>query len=325
MKRPSFLTWEQLRVGALIVVALGLLGVAVARLGQATNLFGGRYKLVTFVPNANGLGVGGSVMIAGKLAGTVSEIEFLPPDTDTTRNLRLVLEIDEELQQQVRADSRAKLRTLGLLGDKVVDITPGTSAYQILAAGDTLVSEPTVDYDVVIQQASGAVGDLVQLTADLRAITSGLVRGEGTAGQLLTNRDLYDELTTTLEQTNALVARLQNPNGSVGRLLDDPTLYNNIAGLTASMDSLVTQLNASEGTLGRLLRDDTLYTRMVGVVGSADSLLNQVRTGDGLVPKLLTDQQLYDQLNKTLTDLNAVLADLRTNPQKYFRGLIKVF
>lgn len=325
MKRSSFLTWEQLRVGALIVVALAVLGVAIVRLGQAANLFGGRYSLVTFVPNANGLRVGGSVMVAGKLAGTVSEIEFLAPDADTSRNLRLVLEIDEAVQAQVRSDSRAKLRTLGLLGDKVVDITPGTSAYQVLASGDTVVAVPTVDYDVVIQQASGAVGDLVQLTADLRAITSGLVRGEGTAGQLLTNRELYDDLTTTLEQTNRLVARLQNPNGSMGRLLDDPTLYNNISSLTASMDSLVTQLNTSEGTLGRLLRDDTLYTRMVGVVGSADSLLDQVRTGDGLVSKLLTDQQLYDQLNKTLTDLNAVLADLRANPQKYFRGLIKVF
>ena len=325
MKRASFLTWEQLRVGALILVAIAVLVVAVVKLGQAANLFGGRYQLVTFVPNANGLRVGGSGMIAGKLAGTVSEIEFLPPDADTTRNLRLVLEVDEALQTQVRGDSRAKLRTLGLLGDKVVDITPGTATYQALAAGDTVVAEPTVDYDVVLQQASGAVGDLVALTSDLRTITGGLARGEGTAGQLLTNRALYDDLTSTLEQTNALVARLQNPNGSVGRLLEDPTLYNNVVAVTASMDSLVTQLNRSEGTLGRLVRDDTLYTRMVGVVSSADSLLTQVRTGDGLVPKLLTDQQLYDQLNKTLTDLNAVLADLRTNPQKYFRGLIKVF
>jgi phospholipid/cholesterol/gamma-HCH transport system substrate-binding protein len=255
----------------------------------------------------------------------VREIEFLPPDRDTTRNLRLVLEIDETLRAQVRGDSRAKLRTLGLLGDKVVDITPGTSAYQALASNDTVVSLPTVDYDVVIQQASGAVGDLVQLTSDLRAITGGLVRGEGTAGQLLTNRELYDGLTVTLERTNALVGRLQNPNGSLGRLLEDPALYDNIAGLTASMDSLVRQMNTPNGTLGRLLRDDTLYTRVVGVVSSTDSLLQQVRTGNGTAARMLNDQQLYDNLNRTLTDLNAMLADMRLNPQKYFKGLVKVF
>ena len=325
MKRPSFITWEQLRVGALILVALAVLTVAVVRLGQAANLFGGRYTLVTFLPNANGLRIGGSVMVAGKLAGTVREIEFLPPDADTTRNLRLVLEIDQALQSQVRGDSRAKLRTLGLLGDKVVDISPGTSSYQALAANDTVPTVPTLDYDAILTQASGAVEDLVQLTADLRSITGGLVRGEGTAGQLLTNRTLYDDLTRTLAQTNAVMSRLQNPNGTFGRLMADPTLYDNVAGLTARLDSLVGTLNTRDGTLGRLARDDSLYTRMVGVVSAADSLLRTARAGDGVVPRLLNDQELYDRLNKTLTDLNAVLEDVRRNPERYFKGLIKVF
>jgi phospholipid/cholesterol/gamma-HCH transport system substrate-binding protein len=325
MKRASFLTWEQLRVGALILIALAVLTVAVVRLGQAANLFGGRYTLITFVPNANGLRVGGSVLVAGKLAGTVREIEFLPPDADTTRNLRLVLEIDQALQSQVRGDSRAKLRTLGLLGDKVVDISPGTNSFQALAANDTVPTQPTMDYDAILAQATTAVEDMVQLTADLRSITGGLVRGEGTAGQLLTNRALYDDLTRTLAQTNVMMQRLQNPNGSFGRLISDPALYNNIAGLTARMDTLVGQLNSSQGTLGRLMRDDTLYTRMVSVIGSTDSLLQQTRTGNGVVPKLLNDQELYDRLNKTLTDLNAVLEDVRRNPERYFKGLIKVF
>jgi phospholipid/cholesterol/gamma-HCH transport system substrate-binding protein len=91
------------------------------------------------------------------------------------------------------------------------------------------------------------------------------------------------------------------------------------------MDSLVTQLGSNDGTLGRLMRDDTLYTRVVGVVSATDSLIRSARSGDGLVPKLLSDQQLYDQLNKTLTDLNAMLEDMRRNPQKYFKGIIKVF
>ena len=253
------------------------------------------------------------------------EIDFLAPDRDTTRNLRLVLEIDEALQSQVRGDSRARLRTLGLLGDKVVDISPGTDAYQVLQPNDTVPAQLAVDYDAILQQASGAVGDLVQLTADLRSITGGLVRGEGTAGQLLTNRALYDDLARTLTQTNALMAKLENPNGTFGRLVADPALYNNVSRLTLSLDSLVRQLNTPDGTLGRLLRDDTLYVRTVGVVAGMDSLLQSTRNGNGVVPKLLNDQELYDRLNKTLTDLNAVLEDVRRNPERYFKGLIKVF
>lgn len=324
MKRPSFISWEQVRVGSVLLIGLAILAVAIIRLGAATSLFSSRYPLTAFLANANGLRVGGSVMVAGKLAGTVRSIEFLPVDPDTTRNLRLILELDESVRDQVRGDSRAKLRTVGLLGDKVIDINPGTLEHQVLAAGDTILSEPSVDYDLVIERASGAIEELVTLTGDLRTITGGLVRGEGTAGQLLTNRTLYDELTGTLLRTNQLVARLQNPNGTMGRLLDDPALYQNLVSVTGSLDSLTSRLQSTDGTLGRLMRDDTLYTRMVSVVGQADSLLHIMHDGNGTLSRLLTDQQLYDRMNKTVIDLNALLEAVRNDPQRYLKGLIKV-
>jgi hypothetical protein len=43
------------------------------------------------------------------------------------------------------------------------------------------------------------------------------------------------------------------------------------------------------------------------------------------VSKLLTDQALYDQLNKLVTDLSAVLADVRKDPSRYTKGMVKVF
>jgi phospholipid/cholesterol/gamma-HCH transport system substrate-binding protein len=325
VKRSTFITWDQLKVGAVIIVALTILTVAVYKLGQAANLFSERYRLVAFVPNANGLRIGGSVLVAGQLAGTVQSIEFLPPDGDTTRNLKVTLEVNQNLRTQVRADSRGKLRTLGLLGDKVVDINPGTPRYQILAPGDTLEMGTSVDYDQVIQQASGAVGDMVQLTSDLRTITGGIVRGEGALGQFVTDRRLYDELTTTLTRTNALIARLQNPNGTFGRLVEDPALYHNFTRMIASVDSLVVQLNSPQGTAGKLLRDSTLYTQFVNVASGADSLMKNLNSGQGTAGKLLSDQQLYDQLNKAVTDLNAILGDVRRDPRKYTKGLIRVF
>jgi phospholipid/cholesterol/gamma-HCH transport system substrate-binding protein len=325
MRRGTGITWDQLRVGAVVLVALAILVFGGYRLGQAAHLFGGRYELVAFVPNANGLRAGGSVTVAGQLAGVVKDIQFLPVDGDTTRNLRVVLSVDEGVRPQIRGDSRGRLRTLGLLGDKVFDISPGTPRTLPLDPGDTLALAASLDYDAIIQQASGAVGDVVGLTGDLRTVTAGIVEGKGTVGQLVTNRDLYDQLTGTLQQTNALMARLQSPNGTVGRLLDDPTLYRNLVRVTASLDSLSGQVTRSEGTVGKLLRDDSLYVRMVGVASGADSLVRLLTQGNGLAARLLTDQTSYDQLNKSLTELNQILADVRRNPQRYTRGLIKVF
>lgn len=325
MKRATFITWEQVKVSGVILVALAILIVAGYKLGEAANLFSKRYRLVALLPSANGLLVGGAVTVAGQLAGTVTAIDFLPPDADTTRNLRVVVEIDQALQPQVREDSRARLRTLGLLGDKILDISPGTPRYAVLPPNDTLQVEAALDYETVLLQASGAVTDMVSLTHDLRGITGGIARGEGTVGQLLTNRSLYDELNGTLARTNALVTRLQSPNGTLGRLLDDPALYRNLNGMISSVDTLVRQMRAEDGTLGKLLRDDSLYTHLVGITSGADSLVRQLTRGNGFASRLLTDEQLYEQLVKTITDLNAILADVRQNPRKYTRGMIKVF
>jgi phospholipid/cholesterol/gamma-HCH transport system substrate-binding protein len=325
MKRSTFITWDQLKVGALIVVAFIVMIIAAVRLGQAANLFQERYELITLLPNANGLREGGTVTVAGQLSGIVKEIEFLPADGDTTQNLKITMNVDERVREQIRTDSRAKLRTMGLLGDKVLDISPGTVPNAILEEGDTLEVEPSLDYEQVLAQAAGAVGDMVQLTADLRSITGGLVRGEGTMGQLLSNRSLYDELAETLTQTNALLARMQQRDGTFGRMLDDPALYDRMVRLTGSLDTLTRAMASSEGTLGKLMRDDTLYVRLTSMAASADSALRLMTQGQGFAARMLNDQALYDRLNKTLTDLAAILEDVRANPAKYTRGLIKVF
>src|SRR5438552_16362855 len=243
MKRSSFITWDQLKVGALIVVALVILAIAILKLGQAGNLFGKRYRLVSLVGHASGLRVGGPVTVAGQLAGSIKDIKFLPPDTDTTRNLKLIVEVNSSLQQQIRQDSRAKIKTQGLLGDKVYDITVGTPKYRTLHEGDTLTVAPAVDYEAVVQQASGAITEVVALTRDLKRVTNGINRGEGTLGQLITNRQLYDQLNSTLNRTSALMSRLENPRGTIGRLLDDPSLYFSLNRAVASADTIIAQIN----------------------------------------------------------------------------------
>jgi phospholipid/cholesterol/gamma-HCH transport system substrate-binding protein len=259
----------------------------------------------------------------------VKSIEFLPVDADTTRNLRVIIEVDRAVQQQVRRDSQAKLKTLGLLGDKVFDISPGTPRFTALSDGDTLRLGEALDYEAVLVQASGALDQVVSLTGSLQKVANGVVAGEGTVGQLLTNRQLFDNLNSTLATTNTLMARLQNPRGTVGQLLNDPTLYNNLNRVLGSADTLVAQLGsgigAGNGTLGKLLTDEQLYNRLVSAVSGMDTLVTAMNAGNGTVRKLFTDDQLYTQLLQSVTNLNQVLTDVRGNPGRYTRGLIRVF
>src|SRR6266404_2572837 len=324
MKRSSYITWDQLKEGVLILVALAILAAAIVKLGAAGNLFGKRYRLIALVATASGLRVGGQVTVAGQVAGSIKDIKFLPPDADTTRNLKLVMEVDRKLSDQVRQDSRARIQTSGLLGDKLIDITVGTPRYRELHEGDTLLVVPSLDYDVVMQQASGAITEVVRLTRDLSRVTGGINRGEGTLGQLVTNRQLYDQLNSTLLRTSSLMARLENPRGTVGRLLDDPALYNSLTRMIAGADTVLRQINSGTGSVGKLLRDDTLYVRLNSVVARADSLVSTMASGKGTMNKLFTDQQLYDQLVKTVTELNNVLVEVRRDPRRYTKDMIQV-
>lgn len=325
MKRSTRITWDQLKVGVVILAALLILAGAVYKLGQAANLFTKRYELVALVKNANGLSPGGAVLVAGQLAGTIRSIDFLPVSADTMHHLKLVMQLDKDLQPQVRGDSKARLRTQGLLGDQVIDISVGTPRYAPLRDGDTVPVEPSLDYQEVIARASAAVGDVVTLTHDLREITAGIVRGEGTMGQLLTNRTLYDQMTTTMANANSLLSQLQNPNGTFGRLMNDPTLYTRLNESLTAMDSLVLALNNSHGSLGRMMRDTTLYSNLSHMAASGDSLMTMIASGQGMLGKLASDDQLYDRVNKLVTDISALVADVRAHPNKYTKGMVKVF
>lgn len=325
MKRSSFITWDQLKVGLMILAALGVLGVAIYKLGQAANLFSKRYELIAYLPNANGLREGGTVMVAGQFAGTIKKIEFLPVDNDTLRNLRIRMAVDQDLQNQIRTDSKAKVRTMGLLGDKVMDISIGTPRYGVLKDGDTIAVAQSLDYEAILAQAAGAVNDMVDLTHDMKKITGGLARGEGTVGQLLTNRRLYDEFVGTMDRANTMLARFQNPNGTFAKMLDDPTLYNRFVSVVTSADSLVVALNDKNGTVGKLLRDDSLYVHLVNMAKAGDSLTKMLADPNGNVGRLLTDQTLYDRINKLTADLNDMLADVKKDPHKYFKGMVCVF
>lgn len=324
MKRSSFITWEQLKVGLMILAALGVLAVAIYKLGQAANLFSRRYELIAYLQNANGLRQGGTVLVAGQFAGTIKSIDFLPVDNDTLRNLRVRLAVDHQLQDQIRGDSKAKVRTMGLLGDKVVDISIGTPRYDVLKDGDTIAVATSLDYEAVLAQAAGAVSDMVDLTHDLRKITGGLADGQGTIGQLLTNRRLYDEFVGTMGRANQMLTRFQNPNGTFAKLLDDPTLYDRFVSVVTSADSLVVALNDKDGTVGKLLRDDSLYVHLVNMAKAGDSLSRMLADPNGNVGRLLTDQTLYDRINKLTTDISGLLDDVKRDPRRYLKGMVCV-
>src|SRR5205823_2948183 len=94
----------------------------------------------TKLSQVDGLRPGTEVRLAGVKIGQVKEVNLLPvpKDTEVKQTVEVVMKIDPKIdgvpaQQRIRTDSQAILGSVGLLGDKVIDITPGTLAGQEIA------------------------------------------------------------------------------------------------------------------------------------------------------------------------------------------------
>jgi phospholipid/cholesterol/gamma-HCH transport system substrate-binding protein len=323
--------WKRWRVFGLIAVAGLLLVYALLRVGAVFDVFSDRYELVTLVPSALGLREGAPVTLAGQRIGQVAAIDFIPVERKVgANNLRVVLAISEEVREQIRSDSRAFLRTQGLLGEKFVDIAPGTSGARILAAGDTLVTGKSLDLDEFMMQASGALERANGIVANLQDLTGGLSRGEGSMGMMLTDDQLYLNTVATTAELRRTLAEINRADGTFGRLIRDPAMYNRMHTAIARVDSLGMMVLHSNGSVAQLLRSDSAYRSVMGTLGRADSavtnlgtMVRSLTTGNGAIQKMMTDPQLYDEFLKAVIDAQTLINDIRLNPAKY-KPIIRV-
>lgn len=319
MRRGTPLTWEQLRVGVLVLGGLAVGALALVLVGRTGNVFGDRYELVTLVPSAAGLVPGAAVQLAGQTVGQVDRVDLIPVEERPSSGeaVALWLNVNVDVRDQIRTDSRAQVRTQGLLGDRLIDISPGSAGQRVLRAGDTLAAAPPVDYDALIAEGASAVGDLVEVTRNLSELTQGVLAGEGTLGRLVTDAALYDRLTGVAASMDTLLAAAAQPGGPMMRMLSDDSLYLSMRRTLAALDSTTARVARGEGTVGRLVSDDSLYASLLSTVERTDSLLARVESGEGAFGRMLDDPKMYEELLKTVVDLGSLLEEVRENPDRY--------
>jgi len=266
--------------------------------------------------------------------GQVTHIGFIPVDQKRgAPNLELQLDIAENVKDQIRRDSRAFMRAQGLLGDKYVDISPGTRRAAVLQPMDTLVAEPVLDLEQFMARGSAVLDSASKVVAAVSHIAQSLMHGEGTAGQLLTNDELYIRMSTATSEMQTMLEQFSNPDGTFGHLMRDRTLYNRMVSAVTRVDSLGAALVRGQGTLGQLIQSDSLYrsffrgaTRADSALGNLSGFLNKMTQGSGAVQRMLTDPKLYDEFLKSVVDLQTLIAEVRANPKKFVPPVqVKVF
>ncbi|OPX19432.1 MAG: hypothetical protein BZ151_09265, partial [Desulfobacca sp. 4484_104] len=117
-------------VGGFVVATLLLLMTMVLIIAQQERLFEKRLEYRTVFKNIGGLKEGAEVRLSGVTVGSVKKVSF-----DRQGNIIVGFEVLAEYRERLRADSKATIGYIGLLGDMCLDLTSGSPEVAVLPPG----------------------------------------------------------------------------------------------------------------------------------------------------------------------------------------------
>jgi phospholipid/cholesterol/gamma-HCH transport system substrate-binding protein len=181
----------ELKVGIFVFIGLVILASLVLLIGKIETWRSG-YRVHFMFGFINGVKLGAPVRFAGVDVGEVKEMTFIrnPGDNNTS------VDIDCWVRREIKipADSEIWVNTLGLLGEKYIEIMPGKDRVKFLAENQRLIGEDPLP----MQEAGKILKDIgtkiEALATDLRQSIVRLNNEEGTVGKLLYDDTLYNEL-----------------------------------------------------------------------------------------------------------------------------------
>ncbi len=346
------LMWVQLRVGILVLAGFAVLAIAIILIGGGISFFRNKYDLKTYLSSASGLKKGSLVWLAGIEAGNVYSVN-ITSSPEPNRVVEVVMRIDTGFKEAIREDSVASLGSIGLLGDKYIDISRGSTIAKVIPPNGEVKGSEAADIKRVIQNSNDLVANLGDFVDKLNHIilridqgqgTIGkfindpslfnkmdrtvseaenlLVQvrsGQGTIGRLIADRELYDRLNQTLARTNAVMTKIEAGDGTLGKLMQDPALFNRADTLLARLNVVAERIERGEGLLGKISKDDALYVQLRESVTKFSALAERINQGEGTIGKLFVDPSLYTNLNTASAELIKLLYDFRQDPKRFLR------
>lgn len=190
MNKDAESNWK---LGMFVMVGLLLFILIIYFVGKQQNLFGSNFELKSKFKTVSGLKVGNNVRFSGINVGTVSEIGL---ENDTT--VVVVLTIEEEVQKYIKADARASIGSDGLVGDKVLTISPGTSSHEIIKNKAFIKSTNPIEMDALMKSVKASVDNAEIITGQLAEFTYNMNNGKGTLSKLMNDKDFAKKLDATM-------------------------------------------------------------------------------------------------------------------------------
>jgi len=180
-------------LGLFIVVGLSLFVLAIFVIGKQKNLFNPVFKLTTTFYNVGGLQVGNNIRFSGINVGTVDNIKII---NDSTVQVNLL--IKKEVQKFIKTDCEAAIGSEGIIGDRVLVITQGTSNAPEVKDGQQLTSTEPVETDAIMASMKTTADNAAIVSEQLAEILIKVNSGKGTLGKLIQDSTIAANINQTI-------------------------------------------------------------------------------------------------------------------------------
>ncbi|MDP2313244.1 MAG: MlaD family protein [Pseudomonadota bacterium] len=285
---------------ALFVVAATVWGVL--RTDDRPGDVGESYELFANFATAEGIYKDTPVRIAGVPVGNVEEVELV----DGTARVRLSVLGNVRLS----ADSYAEMKGEGMLGDKFIRVTPGTSPVTLEPGGTLNTRVGGADLDAVTNQVSAIADDVKAITAAVRVVAE----DDGTK----------EDLAATIENIRMLSEDLRAIAGENRQ--DLAIIADNLRQVSASLATVIDKTGTSVDQEMEAVRKAT--ETLDRAVQNLESITVKIDQGEGTIGRLINDPSTIDSVNATLESVNDTVETVgslvgtvsRIRTEVYYRG-----
>jgi phospholipid/cholesterol/gamma-HCH transport system substrate-binding protein len=288
-------TVNNIKLGIFVLVGLLFLVLLLYMIGKNRNMFGNTYVLKARFENVQGLVAGNNVRFSGIQAGTVKKVKIL---SDTVIEVTMIIET--KMKEIIRKNAIVSIGTDGLVGNKVVNITPSKEAASLAEEDDILPSKKAVNTDEMLQTLYKTNNDVAVIADNLKN-TMQRLNNSNALWSLLNDNTLPSGLRSSVANIRLATAKADNMMNALNEIIADVKNGKGSAGALLTDTSFATNLN--EAVLKIKSVGEEADSLAAGLKVMITGIQQDINTGKGTVHSLLKDSLLVVKLNTSLENI----------------------
>jgi phospholipid/cholesterol/gamma-HCH transport system substrate-binding protein len=172
-------TGSKMKLGIFVSTAIFIFIITIYFVGQRQQLFNKTFRVSGIFKDISGLQVGNNVRFSGINVGIITDIRQV---TDST--VRVDMDINEHSKQFIKKSAKAVIGSDGLMGNKLILITPSEGSTQVIANNDIIETVKPISMDDILQKVKITADNAADITDDIAFMTDNIRRGKGTIGKI---------------------------------------------------------------------------------------------------------------------------------------------